>query len=121
MPPQHYHLLLHAGEINATAYNLWLNDDHGGHFLFSSVNKAKYTDLVTFYIPLTDPSDNVPERLIEGFGGTNAGNSTSIDFYPRPVLLDLGIVMSPLSQDMMLRVMTSLDGVIKRKWCHGAL
>ncbi|KAG8670497.1 hypothetical protein FPOAC2_09856 [Fusarium poae] len=112
--------LRNAGEINTAAYSLWLDDDQSGHFLFGGVNKAKYTGpLVTFPIPLTDPSDTVAERLLvvlEGFGTTNDGNSTSIDFYPRPVLLDSGTVMSRLTQDMALHVMTTLDGVITKEY-----
>ncbi|RGP69581.1 hypothetical protein FSPOR_4685 [Fusarium sporotrichioides] len=67
--------LRNAGESNTAACSLLLDDDQSGHFLFS---RTKPT-----------PSDTVAERLLvimEGFGTTNDGNSTTIDFDCRPVL-----------------------------------
>ncbi|RGP78828.1 hypothetical protein FLONG3_3027 [Fusarium longipes] len=110
--------LRNAGEINTAAYSLWLDDDQQGRFLFGGVNKAKYSDpLVTFPIPNSEP--NLAEKLLvvlEGFGTTNDGNSTSIDFTPRSVLLDSGTVKSRLTQEMVLHILKALDGVIAESY-----
>ncbi|KAF5236258.1 hypothetical protein FAUST_6606 [Fusarium austroamericanum] len=107
-------------EINTAAYSLWLDDDQSGHFLFGGVNKAKYKGpLVTFPIPVTAPSDDEPDKLLvvmEGFGTTNDGNSTTIEFYPRSVLLDTGTIKSRLTEDMALHVLATLGGVISETY-----
>ncbi|KAF5667301.1 aspergillopepsin [Fusarium heterosporum] len=99
-----------------------MDGDDVGQFLFGGVNKAKYAGpLVTFPIPVDNQSNRRDRTLVlmEGFGTTSNGESSTFEFEPRPVLLDSGTYLSILTADMLLHVVEHLDVSIDEH--HGAV